>query len=415
MQVVGQSVDRLLNLILDHYVSQLLILIQFPNIPKCFSPTFVLTFCHSFFFFLDATAASGYGTVFGRFSAGVEFSCALDTAGKGYCFGNNFDGQLGTGNLKRYSSPEPVLGDYTWAQISAGDWHSCGMTVDQDAYCWGYNADGRCGLGNTKSPILKPELVKGNYKWKFISAGYFYSCGVRRDGALFCWGKNNYGRLGNGKVGGNYTTPQRVGKDVDWVNVLAGGDHTCALKADKSVWCFGNNEEGQLGVGKTPKELPISAVPVKVQGTYKYLSNSSKFACAIKTDGTGVCWGSNAWGNLGIGKNGSYAIKPTKIKSSGLWRQLSCGQFVGCGIKSDNTGWCWGAGYLTPLKFKPDGWITMTAGDWNGSGVNANGTAYSWWENEWGEGGVGYTGYLKKPTEVVGGTKWAPPSSTAGK
>jgi hypothetical protein len=90
---------------------------------------------------------------------------------------------------------------------------------------------------------------------------------------------------------------------------------------------------------------------------------------------------------------------------------VSAGQFVGCGIKSDNTGYCWGAGYLTPLKFKPDGWVTMTAGDWNGSGVNANGTAYSWWENEWGEGGVGYTGYLKKPTEVVGGTKWAPPSA----
>jgi alpha-tubulin suppressor-like RCC1 family protein len=325
--------------------------------------------------------------------------------------GNNFDGQLGSGNLKRYSSPNPIVGDLRWAQISSGDWHSCGMTETNDAYCWGYNGDGRCGIGSKKTPILTPTPVAGNYKWKMISAGYFYSCGVRRDGAAFCWGKDNYGRIGSGVIDrSNYTTPHRVGTDTDWVQVFAGGDHTCGLKTDKTVWCWGNNEDGQLGVGKSPKDLPASATPIKVKGTYKYLSNSSKFACAIQTDGVGVCWGSNAWGNLGTGKNGSYAISPVKIKSGGLWRQVVAGQFVGCGIKSDNTGWCWGAGYLSPIKFKPDGWISITAGDWSASGVNANGTAYSWWENEWGEGGVGKPGYLKTPTEVVGGAKWGPPA-----
>ena len=354
-------------------------------------------------------AATGYGTVFGRLSAGVEFSCSIDNQNVGYCFGNNFDGQLGQNNLKRYSSPAVILGGHKWAQISAGDWHTCGMTTENDAYCWGFNGDGRCGIGNTKTPIMTPAKVKGNYKWKMISAGYFYSCGVRTDGAVFCWGKNNYGRLGNGQLNGNETVPVRVGKETDWVQVFAGGDHTCALKTDKSVWCWGNNEEGQLGSGKTPKELPVSAVPVKVKGSYKYLSNSSKFACGILTNGEGVCWGSNAQGNLGSGKNVSYAINPTKIKSSGLWRQLTAGQFVGCGIKSDNSGWCWGAGNLTPTKVNGSPWITMTAGDWNALGVVQNGTGFAWWENEWGEGGVGYTGFLKKPTPMVGGTKWGPP------
>ena len=79
---------------------------------------------------------SAAGTVNGRMSAGVEFTCALDNKSKAFCFGNNFDGQLGTGDTKRYTSPEPIASNLQWSSISAGDWHTCGLTTTGDAYCW---------------------------------------------------------------------------------------------------------------------------------------------------------------------------------------------------------------------------------------------------------------------------------------
>ena len=334
----------------------------------------------------------------------------VDNSNVGYCCGNNFDGQLGQGNFKRYNVPTPLLGNITWRTISAGDWHACGLALNGDAYCWGYNEDGRCGIGSTKSPLTKPTKVAGGFKWKQISAGYFYSCGVREDGAAFCFGKNNYGRLGDGQVVGNTSSPVQVGKDKDWVEMLAGGDHTCGRKKDRTVWCFGSNNEGQLA--RPPEKLLFSTKPIKVPGTYKFLTSNSKYACGIKPSGEGMCWGSNVWGQLGLNKKVNQTYVPSKIASPGTWRQLAAGQFVTCGIKSDNTGHCWGAGYLAPIRFKPDGWVTMVAGDWNGAGVFANGSAAAWWENEWGEGGVGRVGYLKEPTPVVGGSVWGPPNST---
>ena len=178
------------------------------------------------------------------------------------------------------------------------------------------------------------------------------------------------------------------------------------------MWCFGNNDDGQLGVGKTKKELPYSAVPVQVPGLYKYLASNSKYSCAIKPDGNLFCWGSNVQGQLGIGKKSDSVNKPTKVQGAGIWRQVSTGQFVTCGIKSDNKGYCWGAGLVAPVEMKEgERWISMTAGDWNGLGVTVSGTAYAWGENEWGEAGVGKIGKLDQPTEVVGGPIWGPPGS----
>ncbi|KAH7624648.1 putative Ultraviolet-B receptor UVR8 [Nannochloris sp. 'desiccata'] len=350
--------------------------------------------------------------VYGRMSAGVEFSCALDNKNKAYCFGNNFSGQIGVGDFKKYDTPQLVKGGHTWKMIGAGDWHTCGLTTAGDAYCWGYNTDGRCGSGNFRHPITTPNKVVGGYKYKWISTGYWYTCAIRNDGAMYCWGKEKYGRMGQISAEKNYTSPVRVGKDNDWAEVYAGGDHTCAMKTDRTVWCFGNNEKGSLGVGKTYRELKTSAKPLKVAGKYRSLSSNSRYACGVTITGKGVCWGSNLWKMLGTG-SAADANKPTPVAGGGTWLQISAGQFVTTGIKSGNVGYYWGKNYATPQKFKgPSGpYITLSSGDWNALGVVANGTGYAWAENEHGEGGVGYIGYLQKPTRIVGGAIWGPPKN----
>ena len=329
--------------------------------------------------------------------------------------GHNPDGQLGLGDKKNRIVPTKIPG-IKWKTIGAADWANCGLALNGTGYCWGYNADGRAGTGNFKTPLLTPQKVKAAWSWKFLTPGYFYACGIRGgdslDGALYCWGKNNHGRLGNGKFTGNENLPVRVGNKTDWVSVYPGGDHTCAMRKDNSVWCFGNNEDGQLGVGKTRKELPYSTTPVKVVGgPWKSFSSNSKFTCLINMKDEGMCFGSNEWGQLGVGTKGDYYTKPTKIKASGTWKQLSCGQFATCGIKGDSTAWCWGTGFTKPLQFKAGNnkFITVVAGDWSAGGVTSDGKAYALWENEWGEGGVNSTKYLEKFTPMVGGGKWGPP------
>jgi len=294
--------------------------------------------------------------------------------------------------------------------IGAGDWHTCGLATNGDAYCWGYNTDGRCGTGNFQHPITTPKKVVGGYKYKWVSTGYWYSCGIRKDGAMFCWGKEKYGRMGQrtSKSPKNFPSPVRVGKDNDWAEVYAGGDHTCALKTDKTVWCFGNNFKGALGVGKTFRQLKTSAKPLKVAGKYKSLTSNSRYACGVTITGKGVCWGSNKEGMLGDGTT-KDRNKPTTIKGGGKWLQLAAGQFVTTGIKANgNVGYYWGKTYKTPQKFNKVSrpYVTLSSGDWNSLGVTANGRGYAWAENEHGEGGVGYIGYLNNPTPIVGGSKW---------
>lgn len=313
--------------------------------------------------------------------------------------GLNDDGEIGDGTQTNRLVPTQVSGGSTWKQVSAGDWHNCGLKSDSTAWCWGYNGDGRLGTGKKTDAQLVPAPVAGGGTWKMIDSGYFYSCGVKTNGKAYCWGRNNYGRLGTGSLEKNETTPTPVAGNGDWVEVFAGGDHTCGLQTDGSGYCWGKNDKGQLGV-----KGPDSATPVKLPGKWKSVLANGKVSCGIKIDGTGWCWGSNVQGQVGNG-NTIDQKTPVQIEGGGTWLQLSPGQFMSCGIKSDQSGWCWGTGYVNPIKFAGK-WAEISTGDWDGCGIKTDGTAWCWWENANGEGGTGSIGYASKPKQVLGGNNW---------
>jgi len=338
-------------------------------------------------------------TVFGLISCGVEHTCGIKQ-GQALCWGLNEDGEMGDGTLKSKYVPTPVKGGGTWLQISAGDWHSCGLKSDRTAWCWGYNGDGRAGTGGKKDTLSQPTPVKTGGTWKMIDSGFFMSCGVKTNGYAYCWGKNNYGRLGTGKSS-NASVPTRVDGGGEWAEAFAGGDHSCGRKMNGDGYCWGSNDQGQLGVGKSPA---YSLSPVQVPGKWKSVIANGKISCGIKINGNGYCWGSNKEGQLGTGKT-AEEFTPKRIIGGGKWAQLSPGQFLTCGIKTDNSGWCWGTGYTKPLKIAGS-WAEISAGDWNACGIRTDGTAWCWWENSNGEGGVGKIGYLKQPTQIVDGTGW---------
>jgi hypothetical protein len=179
-----------------------------------------------------------------KVSAGSYHTCAIDTNGSLWCWGDNWYGQLGDGTNVGKDVPVQVSGT-NWFSVSAGDGHTCGIKTDEILWCWGDNWYGQLGDGTNVGKNVPVEVSGTN--WVSVSAGGEHTCGIKTNGTLWCWGRNNYGQLGDGtNVGKN--APVRV-SGTNWVSVSAGKYHTCGVKTDGTIWCWGRNNYGQLGDG----------------------------------------------------------------------------------------------------------------------------------------------------------------------
>jgi alpha-tubulin suppressor-like RCC1 family protein len=149
-------------------------------------------------------------------AAGASHSCVL-RAGELFCFGQNHSGQLGDATMKEQHSAVRVGADSDWSQVVAGDAHTCGRRGGA-IYCWGKDEDGQLGNGEgSKSPALTPQRVGTGADWGAVAAGGDHTCAIRQ-GALYCWGRNTQGQLGDG-TNVNRHAPTRVGTDTDWIAV----------------------------------------------------------------------------------------------------------------------------------------------------------------------------------------------------
>jgi alpha-tubulin suppressor-like RCC1 family protein len=135
-------------------------------------------------------------------SAGFAHTCGILTTNAARCWGDNEDGQLGTGNTTNADVPTAVLGGLQFKAISAGYRHTCAITIAGAAYCWGDNALGELGDGTTTDRLV-PTAVSGGLTFMSISAGDTFSCGVTTEGAAYCWGDNEYGQLGQRGIAGS--------------------------------------------------------------------------------------------------------------------------------------------------------------------------------------------------------------------
>jgi alpha-tubulin suppressor-like RCC1 family protein len=251
------------------------------------------------------------GLNFTQVDAGAWHTCALTATGAAYCWGSNTQGQLGARSDPAPSAtPIAVSGGLAFTSLSAGGTHTCGLTADGTAYCWGDNAGGQLGFGNTVTTSPVPVPVSGALAFASISAGVSHTCGVTRDAALYCWGWNFDGQLGNGATQTASWTPVRVSSGLSFTSVAAGGSHTCAIAVGGAAYCWGRNDQSQLGIG-TSSEAPF-ATPQRVATDliYDKLSTGRDHTCASAA-GVWYCWGDNESGILGSGSltNSSSPIK----------------------------------------------------------------------------------------------------------
>lgn len=173
-------------------------------------------------------------------------------------WGENGNGQLGTGDIVDKSSPTQVSGSGTWSTVSCGIYHTLGIKTDGDLYAWGYNYSGEVGP-NINTIYPSPTINTSANKWKQVSAGWVYSAAIRSDDKLFLWGNNTVGQLGDNTSTARSNKDQTYGQtDSTWSMVSCGLNHTLAIKTDGSLWAWGDNSFGKLGLGhtNTPVRVP---------------------------------------------------------------------------------------------------------------------------------------------------------------
>lgn len=197
-----------------------------------------------------------------RVAVGLSHACALDQTKRLWCWGSNSHGQLGYdpgGNTSDVPQQATTRSDYD--VVACGGQFTCGL-AGGTVWCWGDNSSGQLGDPNyIQDRSDQPVRVGLTLGASAVSAGWNYACAVADNRTVWCWGANTYGQIGTGQTGAMERTPQMVQNLQDAIWITSGGDHACVLRDGSTAWCWGRNEWGQLGDGQN---YPSSTVPVMV-------------------------------------------------------------------------------------------------------------------------------------------------------
>lgn len=361
---------------------------------------------------------------------GDTHTCASTESWDVYCWGENDEGQLGTGTLGEpaaSATPVHVLRpEGTWlAELAGGSSGTCALLGNGRWWCWGSNWFGQFGSGEDG---LEPAPIEVAAPVEIVElSGSSHFCGVDREGALWCWGYNERRQLGPIGDEGEVHTPTRVEIDLDVATYDAEGLHTCVITGDDRLWCWGYNNSDELGIGARVEtsEDPVRPGCGETQsGTcwsdWSSVANGEFHTCAIRRDGSLWCWGGNGSGSLGIGTSGGGESAPRAVAPGEAWSLVEAGYRNTCAIRSDGSLWCWGQGAdgeigdgRLELRTTPTRVIDPPAGtrwesvDVSGTsagshvcGVRSDRSLWCWGRNDYGQTGVAGVEVVATPRRV---------------
>jgi gliding motility-associated-like protein len=341
-----------------------------------------------------------------------------DNQGKYFGVGSNSTFQLGLPNATTYGSITYVNTIANWQIIESEFDHTAAIKNDGTLWTWGNNNHYQCGRPGNPSEIQR--ALTGNSV--AVDMGNFHSIELKSNGTISTCGLNSNGQLGfpGAPAGGSqpalFNTFTGLPNISNVIHVEAGIYQSFCIKSDGTLWGWGYNNNGQLGVGDRVNR----SVPTQIGTDNKWVSVSSGSAhtLGLKSDGTLWAWGSNEAGKLGVGPSISEALVPIQVGTDNKWVSISAGYGTSFGIKSDGTLWAWGHGQLgalglgnfnnisTPTQLGNEKrWIAVDAGQGHTIGIKVDGTLWSWGENDLGQLGYsnGYTNHFS-PIRIGSGT-----------
>jgi len=238
---------------------------------------------------------------------GSSQTCALG-AGAVECWGFDYAGQLGN-NATTGVGPAAAQSIATATAVFVGEQSSYALLADGTLRGWGENSDGRLGDGTTTSRSVPTPIAQSVANPRALAVAFGHSCAIDGAGAVWCWGSNDSGQLGDGTTLASPSAVRVAGLPAV-TEIAVGVDHSCAVDATGAVWCWGSNRSGQLG----DDTWPLRATPAIVGGLPPVVEirARSSFTCARAADGRVLCWGSAESGQIGpIVRHGAQPIAPS--------------------------------------------------------------------------------------------------------
>lgn len=314
-----------------------------------------------------------------RLAVGSAHVCAHRENRRVLCWGANDQRQLGYqqhagGSGPSSASDQEAHGLTAVRTITAHGRTTCAVATSGQLLCWGSNSEGHVGVGSDDRYVPIPTAVPGMTSTLSVSLGRVHACALSEDGHVYCWGDNRHGQLGNGSFGEGEraSTPVQLEGLGDIISIAAGDWHTCAVRRNGQVACWGRNDLGQLGNGteggREARELgPVAVVTASGRGRrarhrpltgIEEIAAGYGFTCARNNRGRVYCWGARRWGVLGDEPEASEVngeaipIAPTQRDFRSTAAELAgirnaASLFAGprnaCVIQSDQTAVCWGA------------------------------------------------------------------------
>jgi alpha-tubulin suppressor-like RCC1 family protein len=290
---------------------------------------------------------------FVEITAGAAHACALTDNGQVWCWGANNLGQLGVGSIGgTFRSPTRISSERSYVGVAAGAMHTCAITTHRTVDCWGFDSSGQLGRGEASSECVVgpcnplPSPVASLRRFDSIVAGHQHTCATS-GGEAWCWGSDARGQLGiddtSERCEGSVCAraPRRVSELTHVVSLSAGSEHSCAIVAAESTWCWGDNRSGQLGIGQPQRMVSVRPVRVATTDRFTSISSGATHTCGLAVDGAVACWGDNAGGQLGAGFTNRSDV-PLRESTRLAWRAISAAARTSCGLGEGGDVRCWG-------------------------------------------------------------------------
>jgi len=266
----------------------------------------------------------------------------IKTDGTLWMWGQNSSGQLGDGTIIHRSSPvQTIAGGSNWIKVSSNrDW-TAAIKSDGTLWTWGYGGYGSLGdntIIHRSSPV---QTIAGGSTWSKVATSRTSTYGIKTDGTLWAWGKNNSAGLADTTSVSKSSPIQTIAGGNNWSSISANGFNAAAIKTDGTLWIWGSATYGGMGAGAvTSADSPIQTIS---GGTnWRQVSLGEYHVMGLKTDGTLWTWGYNQQGSLGINTVINTSSPAQTMASGSNWAQISAGGYHSTAIKTDGTLWTWG-------------------------------------------------------------------------